>query len=91
MTERAGDTEREWHATHYCILQTIELGMTPQQIVLLWLANAQKMGSLIDASRQSPFARGAIANRVIDVIRPRMKGEPKPVIQDAITQAPAGG
>jgi len=72
---------------HQRRLKTIELGMTPQQIVLLWLANAQKTGSLIDASRQSPFPRRAIATRVIDVIRPSMKGEPKPVIQDAIMQA----
>ena len=41
-------------------LKTIELSLTPQQVVLLWMSKVLK-GKYEDAARQSPPSRSAIA------------------------------
>ena len=63
-------------------LRAIEVTLTPQQIVVLWLGNAQQAGTFEEARRQSPFPREAVANAILKTVRAGM-----PVIQRAILQA----
>jgi len=72
---------------HQRRLRAIEVTLTPQQIVALWLRNAQQAGTSEEAVRQSPFPRDAIANAILKTVRAGMRGLPEPVIQRAILQA----
>ncbi len=72
---------------HQRRLRAIEVTLTPQQIVALWLRNAQQAGTFEEAVRQSPFPRDAIANAILKTVRAGMRGLPEPVIQRAILQA----
>src|SRR5207302_7709241 len=61
--------------------------LTPKQIVILWLKKSQNAGSFRDGCRQSPLARGYVADAVYAAVRGSMKGYPQPVIEKAIRQA----
>jgi hypothetical protein len=67
-------------------VRTIELTLTPQQLVLVWLRNAQR-GTFEEGARHSPPYRGAIANEVLRTVRNGMKGQPEPLIERAVIQA----
>ena len=67
-------------------LKTIELSLTPQQVVLLWMSKVLK-GKYEDAARQSPPARSAIANSILHTVTSSLKGQPEEVIEQAVLQA----
>ena len=67
-------------------VRAIELSLTPQQVVVVWLRNAQG-GTFEEGARHSPPYRGAIANTVYDTVRNSMKGQPGPLVERAIFQA----
>ena len=50
-------------------VRAIELTLTPQQIVLVWLRNALQAGSFEDGARQTPTPREAVANAVFSAVR----------------------
>jgi len=68
-------------------MKTIEVNLTPKQIVILWLKKSQNAGSFGDGCLQSPPARGYVANAVYAAVSGSMKGYPKPVVEKAIRQA----
>jgi len=72
--------------SHQHRLKTIELSLTPEQIVLARHEAAKEAGSLVDAALISPAPRQAIANAVNNAIRESMKGQPEAVIEGAIQQ-----
>src|SRR6266550_1492482 len=74
-------------SNHQRRLKTIEVNLTPKQIVILWLKKSQKAGSFKDGCRQSPLARGYVADAVYAAVGASMKGYPQPVIEKAIRQA----
>jgi hypothetical protein len=45
-------------------LSAIELSLTPQQVVVVWLRNVLQAGTCEDAVRRTPLPRGAVANAV---------------------------
>jgi hypothetical protein len=70
-------------------VRRIELSLTPQQVVMVWLKNALQAGSLEEGvrARHSPPHRIAVANAVYDTVRSSMKGQPEPLVERAIRQA----
>jgi hypothetical protein len=68
-------------------VRAIELNLTPQQVVLVWLRNALQAGTLEEGARHSPPHRIAVANAVYDTVRNSMKGQPDPLVERAIRQA----
>jgi len=74
-------------SNHERRLRTIEVKLTPKQIVILWLKTSQKAGSFADGCLQSPHARGYVADAVYAAVSGSMKGYPKPVVEKAIRQA----
>ena len=68
-------------------VRAIELTLTPQQIVVMWLRNALQDGTLKDVARHSPPYRGAVANAVYHTVRNSMKGQPEQLVERAILQA----
>ena len=68
-------------------LKTIELTLTPEQIVLLWHEAAKEAGTFSDGAWKPPAPRAAVANAVNSAIRKSMKGHPEPVVEKAIQQA----
>jgi len=72
--------------SHQHRLKTIELSLTPEQIVLVRHEAAKEAGSLVDAALISPAPRQAIANAVNNAIRESMKGQPEAAIESAIQQ-----
>src|ERR1019366_10468985 len=44
-------------------VRTIELSLTPQQVAVLWLRNAQQAGTFEEGAQHSPPYRGAVAKR----------------------------
>ena len=71
--------------THQRRLKTIELTLTPEQIVLVRHEAAKEAGNFLDAALRSR-PRQAIANAVHNAIRTSMKGHPEPAIEKAIRQ-----
>jgi hypothetical protein len=67
-------------------VRAIELTLTPQQLVLVWLRNAQR-GTFEEGAQHSPPYRGAIANEVLRTVRNSLKGQPEPLQERAILQA----
>jgi hypothetical protein len=67
-------------------LKTIELSLTPEQIVLVRHEAAKEAGSLVEAALISPAPRQAIANAVNNAIRVSMKGQHEAAIESAIQQ-----
>ena len=68
-------------------VRAIELTLTPQQIVLVWLRNALQAGSFEDGVRQTPTPREAVANAVFSAVRSGMKGQPELLVERAVLQA----
>jgi hypothetical protein len=68
-------------------LKAIELSLTPQQVVVVWLRDAVQAGTFEEGARHSPPYRGAVANAVLLTVRTSMKGQPEPMIERAILQA----
>jgi hypothetical protein len=68
-------------------LRAIELSLTPQQVVVVWLRNALQAGSFEDAALRMPPPRGAVANAVYKTVRNSMKGQADPLIERAVLQA----
>ena len=67
-------------------VRAIELTLTPQEAVLVWLRSAMQ-GTMEEAARAWPPPRGAVENLVLRNVRESMKGEPDPVVERAILQA----
>ena len=68
-------------------LKAIELSLTPQQIVVVWLRDALHAGTLEEGVRHSPPYRGVVANAVFRTVTESMKGQPEELIEPAIVQA----
>jgi hypothetical protein len=73
------DRERRVHS--------IELTLTPREVVLVWLRDAMQAGTIEAGARHSPPYRGAIANKVLHIVQTSMKGQPESLIEQAILQA----
>ena len=67
-------------------LKTIELSLTPSQVVLLWLKTAVTR-TYEEGARQSPFPRSAIANSVARNVRDSLKDKPEEMVEQAVLQA----
>ena len=68
-------------------LKAIELSLTPQQVVVVWLRDAVQAGTFEEGARHSPPYRGAVANAVLRTVQTSMKGQPELLIERAILQA----
>jgi hypothetical protein len=68
-------------------VRAIELSLTPQQVILVWLRNALQAGTFEEAARHSPPYREAIANSVYRCVRNSMKGQPEALVERAVRQA----
>jgi hypothetical protein len=68
-------------------LKAIELTLTPQQVVVVWLRDAVQAGTFEEEARHSPPYCGAVANAVLRSVEKSMKGQPEPLIERAILQA----
>jgi hypothetical protein len=68
-------------------LRAIELSLTPQQIVVVWLRDALQAGTWEDGARHSPPYRSAVANAVFRAVTVSMKGQPEELIERAVLQA----
>jgi hypothetical protein len=67
-------------------LKTLEISLTPKQIVLLWNQTAIK-GTFEQGARQVPVPREAISMSVARIVRAALKGHPKDVVEQAVVQA----
>ena len=72
---------------HQRRLKSVELSLTPQQVVLVWLRNAIQAGTFEDGARQTPEPRAQVANAVLLTVRNSMKGQSDLVIERAVLQA----
>jgi hypothetical protein len=68
-------------------VRAIELTLTPQEVVAVWLRNALQAGTFEEGARHSPPSRGAIANEVLRTVRNSLKGQPDPLVERAILHA----
>jgi hypothetical protein len=68
-------------------VRAIELSLTPQQVVMVWLRDAVQAGTFEEGSRHSPPYRGVIANEVLSSVRNAMKGQPELQVERAVFQA----
>jgi hypothetical protein len=68
-------------------LRAIELSLTPQQVVVVWLRNVLQAGTCEDAVRRTPLPRVAVANAVYSTVRNSMKGQDDSPIERAVLQA----
>ena len=68
-------------------LKTIELDLTPQQVVVLWLRNALQAGTFEEGARRTPPPRAAVGNAVRKAVRNSMKGQEASLVERAIVQA----
>jgi hypothetical protein len=68
-------------------VREIELSLTPQQVVVLWLRKALQAGTFEESALQLPPHRGTIANAVHDTVRNSMKGQSELLVEPAILQA----
>jgi hypothetical protein len=68
-------------------VRSIELTLTPREVVLVWLRDAMQAGTIEENARHSPPHRGAIANTVLHIVQTSMKGQPESLIEQAILQA----
>ena len=72
---------------HQRRLKSVELNLTPRQVVLVWLRNAIQAGTFEDGALQTPSPRGAVANAVFLTVRNSMKGQSEPLIERGVLQA----
>ena len=68
-------------------LRAIELTLTPQQVVVVWLRNALQAGTFNDGALHAPPYRGLVANAMYHTVRNSMKGQADPLIERAVLQA----
>jgi hypothetical protein len=68
-------------------VRAIELSLTPQQVVMVWLRDAVQAGTFEEGSRHSPPYRGVIANEVFCSVRNAMKGQLELQVERAVLQA----
>ena len=68
-------------------LKAIELNLTPQQIVLVWLRNALQAGTYEDGSQRTPPPREAVAIAVQKSVLTRLKGQEESLVERAVLQA----
>ncbi len=68
-------------------LKSIELNLTPRQVMVLWLRSAVLAGTFEEGARQIPPPREAIANAVRNAVRSSMKGEEPLLVERAVLQA----
>jgi hypothetical protein len=68
-------------------VREVELSLTPEQVVMVWLRDAAQAGTFEQGARHSPPYRGAIANEVFCSVRNAMKGQPDPLVERAVLQA----
>jgi len=68
-------------------LRAIELTLTPQQVVMLWLGNALQAGTFEEGARRTPPPREAVANAVRIAVRNGTKGQPDLLVERAVLQA----
>ena len=68
-------------------VRKIELSLTPQQIVSVWLKNALQNATFEAGVQHNPPYRGAVANAVYYNVRASMKGHDETLIERAVTQA----
>jgi hypothetical protein len=72
---------------HQRRLKSVELNLTPQQVVLVWLRNAIQAGTFEDGALQTPAPRAAVANAVFLTVRNSMKGQSQLLVERAVLQA----
>ena len=68
-------------------VKTIELTLTPQQVVVLWLRNALQAGTFEEGARRTPPPREAVGNAVRNTVRNSMKGQEASLVERAVLQA----
>jgi hypothetical protein len=68
-------------------LRTIELELTPEQIVFLWINNVLREGSYYDVWRCVPEPRTYIANAVSEAVSKSMRGSANTLVEQAIREA----
>jgi hypothetical protein len=68
-------------------VREVELSLTREQVVMVWLRDAVQAGTFEEGSRHSPPYRGLIANEVFCSVRNAMKGQPEPRVERAVLQA----
>jgi len=68
-------------------LRTIEVAMTPEEIVLFWLERARNAGGFKEASVSSPAPREYIANAVSTTIAAGTRGMDRNSVEQAIREA----
>ena len=68
-------------------LKAIELTLTPQQVVVVWLRNAIQAGTFEEAARGTPPPGESVANAVRGSVRNSMKGQPELLVEGAVLQA----
>ena len=73
--------------SHHRRLSQIEVKMTPEQTVLLWLRTAQQNGSLRDGFQRSFSQRATIAKGVLKGVRNAMRFQDETTIGEAVQQA----
>lgn len=73
--------------SHRQRVRVIELSLTPQQVVMVWLRNALQAGTLEEGARHLPPHRSAVANAVYHNVRNSMKGQDDSLIERAIVQS----
>jgi hypothetical protein len=71
----------------YRRLIKLELSLSPEQIVQLWLKNAQALGPFLDRRRRGPSPRTVVANSMSKAVQSSMKGYSDQEIERAILQA----
>jgi hypothetical protein len=73
--------------SHRRRVRVIELSLTPQQVVMVWLRNALQAGTLEEEARHLPPHRSAVANAVYHNVRNSMRGQDDSLIERAIVQS----
>jgi hypothetical protein len=73
--------------SHQQRVRVIELSLTPQQVVMVWLRNALQAGTLEEGARHLPPHRSAVANAVYHNVRNSMRGRDDSLIERAIVQS----
>ena len=68
-------------------VRAIELTLTPQQVVVVWLRNALQAGTFEEGARHAQPYRGTVTNAVYGIVRNSMKGQAEPLIELAVIQA----
>jgi len=66
-------------------LRTIEVKLTPSQVVLLWIKSAIR-GTYEEGAFRPVLPRTVIANSIASILRSALKGEPEAVIDRGILQ-----